>query len=395
MAVEKINFTKAALDALPVPAPGKRIYHWDSKTRGLAICVTGTGSKTFYVYRKIGGKPQQYRIGPYPDLSIEQARRKADEYNGLVAVGEDPKDRQREAKKDPTFEQVFEWYMEVHAKPRKESWREDQAQFNRYLQGLAGVKVAKISMADIRNLHTRVGKEHGPYAANRLLSLVRGVFNKAIKGQFIKSVNPALGIDKFVEVSRARRLEAEEIPLFFQAVEEDPNADIRDYIMLSLYTGARKTNVLEMRWDQIDFTTATWQIPMTKNKTPQTVTLDKPELEILKRRKANGSGLWVFPGSGKTGHMVEPKGGWRRILDRAGIRDLRIHDLRRTLGSWMGDEGASMPIVGRALNHKSQATTQVYLRLSNNPVRQAKTKAIEALQRAAMAGSHADNGSQA
>jgi len=123
-----------------------------------------------------------------------------------------------------------------------------------------------------------------------------------------------------------------------------------------------------------------WRIPMTKNGTPQTLPLGSNEIEILKKRRNESESPWVFPSpTSKTGHLQEPRKGWERILKRAGIENLRLHDLRRTLASYMVDTGASLPIIGKALNHQSQQTTAIYARLSLDPVRQAKDKAVQAM----------------
>ena len=98
-------------------------------------------------------------------------------------------------------------------------------------------------------------------------------------------------------------------------------------------------------------------------------------MTVLKARlEANGE-EWVFPGAGATGHLASPKRAWKRVLDRAKIRDLRIHDLRRTLGSYQARTGASLVIIGKSLNHKSAQSTSVYARLDIDPVRESITRA--------------------
>ena len=98
---------------------------------------------------------------------------------------------------------------------------------------------------------------------------------------------------------------------------------------------------------------------------------------MLQVRKENEkeTSVWVFPGSGESGHLVEPKTVWRRVVKRSGITDLRMHDLRRTLGSYMAMTNQSLHIIGRALGHRSATSTQVYARLANDPVRQGMEKA--------------------
>jgi len=157
--------------------------------------------------------------------------------------------------------------------------------------------------------------------------------------------------------------------------------------------------VQEMRWSEINWQQNSWRIPETKNGEVQIVPLSPAAVRILEKRKAATKNEWVFPSSGKTGHLVEPKIAWRRLLAQAaaiqkeewvktnpdkdesefqkenpnaGFRDLRLHDLRRTLGSWQAATGASLTIIGKSLGHKSLAATQIYARLNLDPVRSSK-----------------------
>jgi integrase len=100
-----------------------------------------------------------------------------------------------------------------------------------------------------------------------------------------------------------------------------------------------------------------------------TIVLTPLVVQILETRKASSTSPWVFPGTGKTKHLVEPKSAWRRILKRAALTDLRLHDLRRTLGSWQAATGASLPVIGKSLGHSSLAATAIYARLDTDPIR--------------------------
>ena len=126
-----------------------------------------------------------------------------------------------------------------------------------------------------------------------------------------------------------------------------------------------------------------WRIKETKNGTPQTVTLSPEAMDVLRNRKTSEPTTFVFPGDGNSGHLIEPKKGWKRILERAGIDDLRIHDLRRTLGSWQAKTGASLVTIGKSLNHKNQNTTAIYARLDLDPVRESVNTATSAMMAAA------------
>ncbi len=128
---------------------------------------------------------------------------------------------------------------------------------------------------------------------------------------------------------------------------------------------------------------AEWRVKETKNGTPQTFTLSPEALTVLRNRKPQEAARFVFPGIGKSGHLAEPKKGWERVLARAGLDDLRIHDLRRTLGSWQAKTGASLAIIGKSLNHKNQSTTTIYARLDLDPVRGSVNTATTAMMIAA------------
>ena len=383
MAKNVLSFSKNALDKLPLPGPGRRVYYYDQRSRGLALGVTHNGTKSFVVYRKINGKPERITLGRYPELDIEQARALALEINSAIARGENPNETRRRKRSEPTLEEFFVEYLEHHAKPHKRAWEEDQAQFRRYLQQPWGArKLSSLRKNEIQARHVEIGEHHGHYAANRVLSLLQVLFNKAQEWGLLDD-NPVAGIKRFREHARERFLQAEELPRFFAALGEEQNPIVRDYVWLALLTGARKSNVLAMRWEQVDFSTATWRIPETKNGTPQTLPLVPVALEILRqRRAAKLESEFVFPGRGKNGHLVEPKSGWQRILDRAGIQDLRMHDLRRSLGSWQAATGASLAIIGKTLNHKDLKSTGIYARLNVDPVRAAMETAVEAILKA-------------
>ena len=217
------------------------------------------------------------------------------------------------------------------------------------------------------------------------------------------------------------------------AVEVEPSRDIRDLILLALLTGARRANLLSMRWADLNLHDQEWRIPETKNGTPQLLPLAVEAMGILRERREQASSSWVFPGLGRTGRMVEPKRGWRRVLDRMEllqllaaisqkadwsdgeyraradhalmfantiielrrelrslggdpdqfrVPNLRFHDLRRTLGSWQARTGVSLAIIGKSLHHKSPASTAVYARLDMDPVRDAMARAATAMWRA-------------
>ena len=158
-------------------------------------------------------------------------------------------------------------------------------------------------------------------------------------------------VDFFEERTRDRFLAAEELPRFVTALDQEPNTTLKDFFYVSLLTGAVRSNVEAMRWDEVDLKGSTWTIPGTKMKNgdPMRIHLTEKAKQIIEARKtaatkavADGDtryGEWVFPSKrfdAKTPHLVEPKAGWKRILTAAKIKDLRVHDLRRHAGELAG-----------------------------------------------------------
>lgn len=370
----RINFTKAAIEAIEPPA--KLAYWYDTRQSGLLLMVTPKGSKTFYVYRKVEGRPERIKLGQWPAMPVDLARKKAAETLGRIAAGENPAQERRGLAADPTFAEVFAWWVEHYAKAHdRQTWKQDQANFNRYLADLGRKRVSAITRADVRALHTKL-KPSGIYTANRALWLVRKVWNKALSHDVIVVPNPAIGIQAYRETARDRRLSRAEADRFILALLDDHDDQARDFFLLGLFTGARRANLQAMRWDQIDFEAATWRIPQTKNGTPQTVPLLDYELALLRERREAVTGPWVFPGSGRSGHMVEPKRAWSRIITAAGLEDFRIHDLRRQLASLAVDAGATGEVVSKMLHHRDYRATAIYARLALDPVREAKARAL-------------------
>jgi integrase len=344
----KLNFTKAGLESLTIPAKGWA-YHYDLKVQG---------------------------------LSIEQARGKASELNAAIANGANPAEIKRGRVVELVFSELFNQYIERHAKIHKKTWTEDQQRYNQYLaKPLGKKKLSSIDRKLIASLHSNVTIAGHPTVANRVIALVSSVYGWALSAGVWEQNNPARGVKKNQEKSRDRFIQGDELPRFFQAVSEELNVSMRDYFLLALLTGARKANLLGMKWENISFERAEWRIEETKNGTPQTVTLSPEAVQILYSRKPIEPAIFVFPSerSSATGHIQNPKKAWARVLERAGLTNLRIHDLRRTLGSWQAKSGASLAIIGKSLNHKNQNTTAIYARLDLDPIRDSVNTATSAM----------------
>lgn len=278
-----------------------------------------------------------------------------------------------------TFGELFKKFINEYAKQHKRTWKEDVRTYERYIINWESKPISSLTRDDVARTHTKIGKENGMYAANRLLALVRAVYNKAIEWEW-QGQNPATHIKPFKEKSRDRFLQPEEIRRFFQALDYEPNTLVKDFIKTCLFTGARKSNVLSMKWEDISLKQATWYIKETKNGETQAVPLTEEVIETLKERQKHKSSIWVFPSKqDEKKHLTDPKKTWANILDRAEIQNLRIHDLRRTMGSYQAILGANSFTIGRSLGHKSSKATEIYARMNLDPVRASMGQAVKTM----------------
>lgn len=383
---QAINFTRASIEKLPLPQDGRVVYR-DLKTKGFEVWVSSHGTKVFYFLRKLRGTQKLIRIkiGGFPEMSVEEAKRQASLYNLEVEKGNNPLQSIQDYKAEPFFSELFNDYIERHSKVHKKTWKEDLTNYRLYLEELGKKKLSEIVKKDIALIHNGITKKGHPRTANKVLALLSSVFNWAISTGLFND-NPVKGIKKNREVSRDRflgQVDTTEMQRFFDAVLAESNKTIRDYILISLFSGARRNNILSMRWSDLDLERGLWYIKITKNGTPQTVTLCPEAISILTERKKDTNSFFVFPGTGQSGHLKEPRKGWKRILKRAGIEDLRIHDLRRSFGSWQAITGASPLIIGKSLNHKNIQSTAIYSRLNIDPVRLLVNNAVAAMMKIA------------
>ncbi len=369
----EFSFTEARVRELATPEDGK-VFYSDTKTPGLKLCAYSSGAKSFLVYRRILGRPERVFIGKYPDVTVEKARKEAAKMNGQIAEGKNPAEERRQHRLEGGLQNLFERYIELHAKPHKRprSVAEDEANYRRYLSGWATRRLSSINRHDVVRLHAGLAEKHGIYAANRALALISTMFNKATEWGW-QGANPCKGVKKFEEKERERFLTEAEMPRFLKALADESQQDFRDFILLDLLTGARRSNILALRWDQIDFHTMTWTIPAdeAKGKRNMHIPLVGPALKILESRHKTAVSEWVFPGAVSGEHVQTFRKPWERMLRRAGIKGLRLHDVRRSLGSWMTKAGVAMPIVKAALGHSDIATTAIYTRSEDSSVRRA------------------------
>jgi integrase len=375
---QRFSFTAGALARLTIPTEKNDRWIYDSKVIGLAFRLMRSGAGAFYLYRRISGRPTKIRLGGR-ELTVDQARTRAMRLNGVVASDGDPAATKRALREAESLRSLWERYRDQHLAVRcspktltgaKSLWKT--------LEQWESRGVLSLTEGDVRGLHARLGTERGKTTANRSIELLRAMYGWA-------RIKPNPGGDKavkmFEETSRTRFLSEHEMGRFLKAIDNPKiNPDIADIVKLSLFTGARRANCQAARDEEFDLLAKTWRIPASKSKSglEMVVPLVPAAAEIVKRRFGHDSG-YLFPGFGASGHIVEVKSTWKKILERAKLSKVHFHDLRRSYASWQANMGASLPIIGRSLGHKSLVATQVYSRLDLGVVRTSATGAVAAM----------------
>lgn len=384
MKSQHINFTEKAIAALPIPAKeqGQAIYYDSGSTDGLMLIVTYGGTKTYYHYMFFNKRPVRTKIGRSSQIKLAVARARAHTMAENATKGIDPGEKRRENLHDITFKQFYETiyrpeYSIVYKKPR--SVVNDDSIFTHHLKDFHNRMMLGIKPVEIAKLHNNTKQTHSPYTANRVLSLIKHIYVIAAKHGYMNGhANPAADITKFKEQTRDRFLQSDELQRLFAALETEQNEIFKDYILISLYSGQRRSSILSLRWSQVDLVNGFIYLPDTKNGEPMQVPMTNQLRELFKKINYSKNSDWVLPSvRSKSGHLEDPKRPWHELLRRAGIKNLRLHDLRRTMGSYQAISGASLHIIGKSLGHKSASATQVYARLTVDPVRNAMQKATD------------------
>lgn len=379
-----LKFTKSLLSKLSVPEVGKRETIYDTEVPKLALRMTHTGVRAFYVIKRAGGSMAWIKLGVFPDMTVEQARKEAGIVLGEFAHGANPAAVKRAIKAELTFSEAFDQFLAGKRKRdgtglSDKTKRDYQDLLRLHMGAIKSKKLSAVERSEVKAIHARVTKK-SPAQADKAVAMISAVFTYMLDLEHFKGVNPASRIQKNPTIERDRFLQPDELARFFDALAKIPSDTMRDFFLIALLTGARRANVSSMRWSDIDLESAVWHLAKTKNGTPQNVTLSPEAAAILKARAERpGTSPYVFPGVGKTGHLVEPKSAWKRLLKNADIENLRVHDLRRTLGSWQARTGASLLVIGKSLNHKTHQATRIYARLDLDPVRQSVNTATVAM----------------
>jgi integrase len=367
---------------------------------GFGLRVEPNGRKVFIWYAKVHGKPQLKSLGEFPSLSPRQARDLADMWSGRAASWKtagyppdsDPFKKEQISKPAtaPKFKELLEAYIVQHV--RETANRPERAETHlrwlakKYLNDWTERPIDEITVKDAVALKNKIvedakeskrakaGTTGGRIMANRVIEKIRAIFNWSAKSRdgkvnYWPVENPAKSVALFDdEEERDRYIEPHEMVIVHKELKKNTSRDLRDFLLIGMFTGARKENILSAEWDDVNFETDTWKIPLTKTGDGYTLKLTPSAKAVFKRRddeKLTGA-KFVFPSdTAASGHRVDVKKEWQMFRVRAGIPDVRLHDAgRRTRGSYMAMAGASLPTIGAALGHApGSPATEIYARL--------------------------------
>ncbi len=370
----------------------ERYEVWDSLTPSFGVRVSPEARKSFFWLYRYEGRPRRITFGRYPTLSLTNARaRQAKAQELLEEEGKDPgallvKTRcaDREA---PTVNDLAAEFLEKWAKPRKRSWREDERQLNANVLPLIGrKKAASVTRRDVIQILDAIVERGSPIAANRTFAVVRKMFRFGITRDLVPH-NPCEALQApSKESQRDRYLTADEIKIFWQALDRDDVTmvpSIRLILKILLLTAQRPGEVVSMEWLHLDLSSGWWTIPESraKNELPHRVPLSPLASKLLKTiKKTSDDEGFVFPSYGQSGHIRTDAVNLAVRINRAvfGIESFVPHDLRRTAASHMASAGTPRLHIARILNHAEADITAIYDRHSYD---QEKRKALNAWAR--------------
>jgi integrase len=315
-------------------------------------------------------------LGRYPDLTLDQSRKLARKLLARVLDGHDPVAERKLMRRAPTVADLCFAYVERHSKPHKRSAAADAQRVRVFLVPAWGSRKAQsVRRDDVAALHRKIGSSKGHYTANRLLALVSHIWTWGEREGLlpISHPSPARGVTRFREYPRDRWLAPDEVKRVIDAIEREEDIFVRAYFWLALLTGCRKSELLQAKWEDVDFHHGTLRIPQTKAGRVHYVPLSGPAREVLQALPRESGNPHVLPGRKPGGHLVNVTKPWKRICTSAGVEKARLHDLRRTVGSWLAQSNISLHLIGHVLNQTTQNVTEVYARF-------AETDALEALE---------------
>jgi integrase len=376
------------VEAIPAPASGES-FVWDDELAGFGVRIYPSKRRFYLVQYRANGRTRRVALGSHGVLTVDEARRRARGVLARVALGEDPAEAAAEERRASTVAELAERYLVEHAEVRKKptSLRNDRLLLRTHiLPRLGPVKIASVTRADVAALHHALRRT--PTTANRAVALISKMFNLAERwGLRPDGSNPCRHVEKFREKARRRFLSRDEISRLGRALDESEGVESRSAVAalrLLLFTGARVGEVLALKWEHVDFDLGSLRLPDSKTGAKE-IPLGPEAMNVLASLDREHS-PFVIAGRDGDAPLVNLNKSWRRIRERAGIPDARLHDLRRTAASAGASIGLSLEAVGQLLGHTQAATTKRYAFLFDDTKRDAAER-LSARMAADLSGS--------
>ena len=409
----RAKLTKRCVDAA---RPGTKVQIlWDTDLAGFGLKVTKAGTKIYVLQYRFNRRLRRYTIGRHGSpWTPEKARREAVKLYGLIADGIDPADAKARLRDELTVGELCDlWLTEGNATKKPSTLATDTRNVERHIKPLLGKKgVRLITVADIERFQRDVisGKtasdirtgpkgrsivRGGKGTAARTIGVLSAVFSFAVRRN-IRPDNPVKGVKVFKGEPKERFLSVSELAQLGEALEscerEGLNPTALAAIKLLIFTGARKSEILSLKWDWVDFERCCLRLPDSKTGA-KVVPLGAPALELLASLPRFEGNDYVLASTKNDGHLVGLQKIWVQVRTKAELENVRIHDLRHSFASVAVAGGDSLYLVGKVLGHKQARTTEIYAHLHDDPVRAVADRTAKAIA-AAMIGGRGEGGGE-
>jgi integrase len=394
------KITKRAVDALKPSTNGKEAVIWDTEVKGFGVRAQRGGTKSYIVHYRAGsgrGAPiRKVTIGKHGSpWTPDTARHEAKRLLGLVENDADPAADKAAGRKAPTMTELVERFLTEHvdAKRKSSTAHVYRRQVERYILPAFGKrKVADISRDDVGKFHHAM--RNTPYEANHVVAVLSKMFNLA-EGWGLRpdGSNPCRHVERYAEKKRERMLSAAELARLgevLQAFERRSPYSVAA-IKLLIFTGARKGEILGLKWEWIDFERGEVRLPDSKTGA-KTLHLPPPALAVLAKLPRIAGNPHVIVGQKAGAQLVNLEETWRPIRATAGLDGVRLHDLRHAFASVAASSGMGLPIIGKMLGHTQAAATARYAHLASDPVKAAAAAVASKIAAAMGEGSTAKAG---
>ena len=358
----RIAISRRAVDRLRA-AGGDAIF-WDRDLPGFGVRVYPSGRKVYVVQARAGGGPRRVSLGADGELTPERARKRAASVIARIKAGRDPEAAC--APDGPTVADLAERYMRVHVAARCNAHTAGiyrGSLENHILPALGALPLGAVGRAEAEALHRRLGGT--PRAANRAIAILAKMFTLAEQwGMMPEGGNPCRSIRKYREGRRERFLSRQEYRRLGRALAEaeaDGSASPHAVAALRLLmlTGCRSSEILTLRWDDVD--RAAGEFRLRDGKTGARMVPLTPTAEAVLGGIARPPGNpWVIAGRRPASRLASLTAEWHRIRARAGLDDVRIHDLRHSYATRALSAGESLSTIGRLLGHADIQSTLRY-----------------------------------